>query len=506
MKKAFLITLALSLAASAWAAKVPEGLVQSFTLDNGLRVLVVERHESPTVACVIGYDVGAADEPVGKTGMAHLLEHLMFKGSERFGTTDWAKEKPLFDQANAETRRWIGAADAALKATPPGVLKGEDKLPETEALTAEDAKLKEILDQERKYIIKDEFWGTYDRHGGRNQNAFTGQDRTMYFVLLPANKLELWGIMESERMTRALFREYYSERSVIMEEKRLSDETDPDSAMWDTLNALAFPVHPYGRPVVGYWDDLRHMTVEDVTAFYRAYYKPNNAVAVVIGDVTANQVKGVVQKYFGPIPKGDVPKRLWTTEPPMDGPRQGTVIFDAKPQAIWAYRVPSKAHPDFPALELAANILGGGESSRLNLRLVLKDKIAQSAYSWCFSGRDPELFQVGCAPFEGHSVDEVEKAIREEIRKLAKDGPDPKELQKVKNQANSQIIYRLESPVWLAISFAGSEITDGDWRESYRYLDRINAVTAEDIKRVLQKYVSADHEIKVTLRPKEKKP
>jgi len=504
MKRLVLPFVFLSLFFVSLSAAVPEGLVKSFTLQNGMKFLVVERHEAPTISCVILYDVGSADEPFGKTGMAHLLEHLMFKGSKEMGTTDWEKERPLFDQSNAETHKWIEAMEVSRKENPPGVFPEDVKITQTEAIKKEEAALKEILDKERQFIIKDEFWGTYDRNGGRNQNAFTSEDRTVYFVILPANKLELWGIMESQRMDKAVFREFFSERDVVMEERRLSDETDPDGRIWETLQGEAFRNHPYGRPVVGWWDDLRHLSQEDEAAFYHAYYKPNNAVAVVAGDTTVEKVKAVAEKYFGPLPSREIPKRHWTQEPPMEGRREANVVFDAQPQIVLAYRAPGAQHPDFPALQLAASILGGGESARLNKRLVLKDKIASSAYAWCGEMRDPYLLNVWCVPFKGHSVDEMEKAIKEEVEKLKKDGPEEKELAKVKNEHHANSIYRLESPVWLALWLGGNEQKYGDWREGYRYLDRIDAVTAADIQRVLSKYLVFENEVKVTLQQKEK--
>jgi predicted Zn-dependent peptidase len=500
---ALVLLLLLALPATLYAT-IPEGLVQTFTLDNGMKFLVVERHEAPTVSCVIMYNVGAGDEPLGQSGMAHLIEHLMFKGSSEMGTTDWEKEKPFFDEANLETRKWIADMEASRAANPPGVFLDDEKIVQTDELTKEEATIKNILDQERKFIIKDEFWGTYDRHGGQRQNAFTGNDRTVYFVVLPANKLELWSLMESQRMDKALFREFYSERDVIMEERRRGDESDPDGRMWEALASSAFHVHPYGRPVVGYWDDLRHLSHEDVVAFYRTYYRPNNAVAIVIGDTKLDAVKQIAQKYFAPIAAGDIPKRHWTEEPPMFGHREATVVFDAQPQLSLSYRVPAIRHPDFPALQLAASILGGGESSRLNRRLVLQDRIASSAYSWCESMRDPYLFQVMCVPFKGHTVDEVGRAITEEVEKLKASGPTESELAKVKNEHHAGAVYRLESPTWLAMWLGESEQEYGDWREGYRYLDRVDAVTAPDIQRVLTKYAVFDNEVRVTLQQKEK--
>ena len=503
MRRAFLILLFFFVFPVPSLAAVPEGLVQSFTLDNGMKFLVVERHESPTVSCMILYNVGAADEPVGKTGMAHLLEHLMFKGSRELGTTDWGKEKPLFEQANLGTHQWIKAMEASRRANPPGIFREDEALVQTDDLKTQDAAMAQLLDQERKYIIKDEYWGTYDRHGGSDQNAFTGPDRTVYYVVLPANKLELWGILESQRMDQAVFREFFSERNVIMEERRLGDETNPDGRIYEALGAAAFPTHPYGRPVVGYWDDLRHMTYEDVAAFYQTYYKPNNAVAVVVGDTKVAQVKAIAERYFGPVKAGDIPARRWTEEPPLGGRRDATVVFDAQPQIILAYRVPATSHPDFPALQLAASVLGGGESSRLYKRLVLQDKITNYAYSWCEEMRDPYLLQISSAPFKGHAVGEVETSIKEEVENLARDGPTEQELAKTKNEHHANSVYRLESPVWLGLWLGQHEQQYGDWREGYRYLDRIDAVTAADIQRVVRKYLVFANEVRVTLQQKE---
>jgi predicted Zn-dependent peptidase len=503
MPRAFLILLLFLVLSVPSPAAVPEGLVQSFTLDNGMKFLVVERHEMPTVSCMILYDVGAADEPAGKTGMAHLLEHLMFKGSRELGTTDWEKEKPLFEQANQGTREWIKAMETSRRANPPGVFREDAVLVETDDLKKQDAAMAQLLDQERQYIINDEFWGTYDRHGGSDQNAFTSRDWTAYLVVLPANKLELWGIMESQRMDQAIFREFFSERNVVMEERRWGEETNPGDLVSAALGAAAFPSHPYGRPIVGYWDDLRHMTYEDVTAFYKAYYKPNNAVAVVVGDTKIEQVKAVAERYFGPLKAGEIPPRRWTEEPPLGGRRDVSVIFDAQSQITLAYRVPAMSHPDFPALQLAASVLGGGESSRLYKRLVLQDKSTNYAYAYCSKARDPDLFQIDSAPFKGHPVGEVEKAIKEEVEKLLRDGPSDTELAKTKNTHHASSVYRLESPTGLGLWLGQNEQQYGDWREGYRYLDRIDAVTIADIQRVVRKYLVFENEVRVTLQQKE---
>jgi len=493
----------LLLAAGAWAAEIPKVEAQEFTLENGMHFIVFERPALPVVASAIFFNVGAADEPVGKTGMAHLLEHLMFKGSTDFGTTDWAAEQPLFEKANAETERWIAALDQAWKADPPGVLKGSEKAPDTPELKAREEALNKLLEEERAYIIKDEFWGTYNRNGGSNQNAFTNYDYTGYYVLLPANKIKLWAVLESDRIRDAKFREFFSERNVIMEEKRLSDETYPDSKLGDAMSAVAFPAHPYGRPIVGYWDDLYHMRYRDVQAFYDAYYKPNNAVAVIVGGVKAETIKALAKTYFEPLPRGRVPERQWTDETPLEGPREATVYFDAQPQRSIAYHTPALLHPDYPALALASNILCRGASSRIYRRVVLDEKMANYASCWLGDSRDPDLLTFNFEPFKGRTVEEVEKTIREEVARLRKDGPEEKELQKVKSQYQAQAIYRLDSPVWFAFWASLNHLLYGDWKAGYAYLDRLNKVTAKDIQAVLAKYLIEDNEIKVTLKRKE---
>ena len=490
-------------AAGAWAAEIPKVEAQEFTLENGMHFIVFERPSLPVVASVIFFNVGAADEPVGKTGMAHLLEHLMFKGSSDFGTTDWAAERPLFERANAETERWIAAVDRAWKANPPGVLKGSEKAPETPELKALEEEINNLLEEERAFIIKDEFWGTYNRHGGSDQNAFTGYDSTGYYVVLPANKIKLWAVMESNRIRDAKFREFFSERNVIMEEKRLSDETYPDSKLGEAMSALAFPSHPYGRPIVGYWDDLYHMRYRDVQAFYDAYYRPNNAVAVIVGGVKAEEIKALAETYFKPLPRGQVPDRQWTDEVPLEGPREATVYFDAQPQRSFAYHTPAQLHPDYPALALASNILCRGASSRIYRRVVLDEKMANYASCWLGDSRDPDLLTFNFEPFQDRTVQEVEAAIREEIAKLQKDGLEEKELQKVKNQYQATAIYRLDSPVWFAVWAAENHLFYGDWKAGYAYLDRLNRVTPQDIQAVLAKYLIKDNEVKVTLNRKE---
>jgi predicted Zn-dependent peptidase len=219
--------------------------------------------------------------------------------------------------------------------------------------------------------------------------------------------------------------------------------------------------------------------------------------------VKAEEVKALATTHFEPIPRGQVPERHWTDEVPLEGPRQGLVYFDADPQMAMSYRVPQLRHPDYPALDLACAILGQGESSRLNKRLVLKDKLATYASCWTSDNRDPSDMSFAVMPFKGHTVEEAEQAIREEIASLKTNGPDEKELQKIKNQYQASSIYRLDSPVWFATWAARNYIFYGDWKAGYAFYDRVNQVTAKEIREALVKYVTDENEIKMTLKRKE---
>ena len=468
---------------------LPSGLdlpVVEDTLANGLRLLVLPRPGAPTVSFVVQYGVGGVHEHRGTTGTAHLLEHLLFKGSETLGTTDPEAERRLFRVMDA-------VHDTVLLAR-----ASEDE----EAIARLEARIEALEDSARTFVVANEFDRVLTRAGARGLNATTDHEATTYFVELPANRTELWFALEGDRMAHPVFREFYTERDVVVEERRMRVETSPGGLLYEGHLATAFQVHPYGQPVVGYRADLATLTREEVADYYRRFYGAGNAVVTVVGDVDTDQVRTWAEEYLGPVRRGERPPPVLAKEPEQQGERRIIVRFDAEPQLRIGWHVPSSLHPDAPALSVLTTLLTGGRTSRLHRRLVLEDRLATGVFAGRGPGqRFPTLFTVSATPRAPHTPAEVETAIYEELERLARDGPTASELERVHNRMEAAAVRRLSSNLGLAFQIAGSEALYGDWRETFRLTEQIQAVDAEDVRRVAAAYLTADNRTVATLLP-----
>jgi predicted Zn-dependent peptidase len=300
------------LAASASAQDVKLNVVER-TLKNGMKVLMVERHDSPTVSLHLRFRVGSVDDPRGETGIAHMLEHMMFKGTKNYGTTNYQAEVPVMnkiDQLAAEEERERARRFSAF-----------DK-PEEAKIKKLQEEMKATLDQERKYIVKDEMWQTYQRVGAVGMNASTGEDSTQYFLALPSNQLELWAYLESDRLANPVFREFYSERDVVHEERRMRTDNEPQGALWENFLSTAFQAHPYRNPTIGWASDIDGLMREEVLSYFKTFYAPNNCIAVLVGDIDPDKTMAIMEKYFGVLPAQKVPAREITVEPAQTGERR----------------------------------------------------------------------------------------------------------------------------------------------------------------------------------------
>ena len=284
-----------------------ESRVVEFDLPNGMKFLVLKREGSPTFAAHISFKVGGVEESRGYTGAAHMLEHMLFKGTTTIGTKDWAKEKPLLEKMNQ-----IGEElDHAV----------EDGAP-AERIAQLRKSLKEAQAEHKKWIFSEEYSKLYQTQGGVGFNAGTSKDETTYIIRLPANKLELWAFIESERMLDSVFREFYAERDVVAEERRMSYENDPQGKLYERFLSTAFIAHPYGQPIIGWASDIEKLPLHEMERFYKAWYVPNNAVAALVGNVDPAQVKALAEKYFSRIPSKPLPRRALSAEPEQGGERR----------------------------------------------------------------------------------------------------------------------------------------------------------------------------------------
>jgi len=443
------------------------------TLANGLTVVVVERPEAPVFSFFTHVDVGSDREVPGITGLAHMFEHMAFKGTDTIGTSDYAKEKAALEAVeiayaayDAERRRNVGRDDKRVAELEKA---WKDKIAEAD-----------------RYVIKNEFGEIVDREGGVGLNAFTNTDETGYFFSFPANRLELWAYLESERYLKPVMREFYKERDVVHEERRMRTESQPVGRLIEQFTAAAFTAHPYGQPVVGWPSDLTTFSASDALEFHRKYYVPSNMTVAVVGDVKAAEVLPIVEKYFGRLPSAPKPTPLRTVEPPQKAERQVVLKDAAQPFYIEGYHRPAFDNPDDAVYAVLQDLLSSGRTSRLYRALVRDKKIAATASG--FSGfpgdKYPGLFAFFGVPTPGHTPEEIQAAMRAEIERLKTEEVSDAELATVKTRTRANLIRRLDSNQGLALQLGNYQARDGDWRELFRDVEQIQKVTKADVKRV----------------------
>jgi len=402
--------------------------VKEYRLDNGLKVIIIEEHKAPIATFQVWYRVGSKDEPIGKSGLSHLLEHMMFKGTSQYGSKMFSR------------------------------------------------------------IVQ--------KNGGMD-NAYTTKDYTVYFQIFSSDRITLSVDLEADRMRNLTIdpKETLSERSVVMEERRLRYEDDPQNSLFEELIAASFKVHPYQRPVIGWMSDLKSIERDDLYNYYKAHYTPDNAVLVIVGDVNPDEMIKKITHSFGNIQPGPPKiKVISFTEPEQKGERRVFLKKEAElPYLLIAFHTPHFPHEDSYALDVLGLILSGGKSSRLYKSLVYEKKVALNLYA-DYDGfhKDPYLFMFAATASPGKEIKEVEDALYEEIEKLKKEPPLEREVQKAKNQIESSFIMGQDSIYMQAMKYGIFEML-GDWRLIDRYLDSIRKVTGEDIVRVAKKYLKEDN-------------
>jgi len=472
MRKALALVLLLAVLIPAASGAGFSDKVKEFTLSNGMKFLVYERPQTGTFAGMIQVKVGSVDEPPGWTGLAHFFEHMAFKGTTVVGTKDYAKEKPVLAEMDV-----IGDAMAA------EMMKGA---------TADQAKIKGYKDkltalqqEDLKYVVKDEMDRIYSENGGEFLNASTSNDTTQYFVMLPSNRLELWFLMESERFKNLVMREFYSERDVIAEERRMYEDNDPDGFMSEEFYNLAFVLHPYRHSVVGYMEDVQTLTKAKAETFFKTYYAPNNMTAALVGNVKPAEVKALAEKYFGDIPRGPEIPRPSFIEPVQKGERRSMVKFEAEPRLIIGYHMPAFTQRDSLVLRLISAILSRGDSSRLRRDLITNKKLAVQIYA---AAEDPgqryeSLFTVFALPRHPHTTAEIETAVYEHLDRLKNEPVPPAELDKVLNMSEAAL-YRssgFAENVFLAMRLLTNVVIYGDMDADFKRVEEMRKVTPQDI-------------------------
>ena len=447
--------------------------INEFTLDNGMKFIVMERHQAPVVSFMTYVDVGAAEETDGQTGAAHYLEHLAFKGTDRIGSTNYAEEKEVLVKLDQAFDRIQSAKTA-----------GESD----EAIAPLMAEFEALREEASAYVIQNQMPQIVQKAGGVGLNATTSADATRYFYSFPSNKLELWMSLESERFIDPVFREFYEEKDVILEERRMRVDNRPIGKMIEVFLETAFDVHPYQRPVIGYADDLDQMTREQVTQFFQTYYTPDRMTFAVVGDVDTAEVKRMATNYFGRYPARPPAPRVEAIEPPQTEPKEFTLELQSQPWYLEGYHRPGIRHPDHLVYDMIDAILSGGRTSRLYKSLIEDQQIALAAQSLnTFPGDrfgNLIIFYVLNAP--NHTLDEARTAIAAELDKLRTEPVTIEELDRVKTQARAGLLRQLASNRGMASLLPAYEAKTGSWTNLFEDLKAIDAITAEDVMRVAQ--------------------
>ncbi|MFN9084866.1 MAG: M16 family metallopeptidase, partial [Acidobacteriota bacterium] len=455
-----------------------EKRVTEFTLKNGMHFLVMERHESPTVAFHAHVNVGAANDPANASSTAHMFEHMIGKGTASLGSKNFVLEQKALAAVEAaydrleEERRKERRADKA----------------QMERL---EAALKKAIADADQYVEQNAFTREIEKNGGVGFNASTGLDTTNYFYSLPSNRTELWFALQSEWFRQPVFREFYKERDVVREERRMRVDSSAQGKLIEALLSTAFTAHPY-RNLIGWATDIENLRAKGAAEFHKTYYVPANVTISIVGDVSPAQIKLWAEKYFGPIPAGPLPPRLNTVEPEQNGEKRVTVETEAQPFVAIAYHRPEGTHPDDPAIAVLDGILSGGRTGKLNRELVEEKKLALGADSGATfpSGKYPHLFIVFMVPNAGKTVEDLEKAWDELIERMKKEPVDEAAVKRVKTKLRAGFIAGLDSNSGLAQQMAEAHVALGSWKKVFTELEELEKVTAADVKRVLNQYLT----------------
>ena len=458
------------------------------TLPNGLTVIILERPEAPVFSFYTMVDAGSVQDPMGKTGLAHMFEHMAFKGTDKIGSKDWPAEKDALAKVEVAYAAYIAERDKP-------VGRDEEKVKNLEkawkdAVTAAD-----------QFVIPNQFGEIVEREGGEGMNASTNDDSTQYFYSFPSNRLELWAYLESERFLHPVMREFYKERNVVIEERRMRTDSNPIGRLVEQFLTASFQAHPYHRPTIGWMSDLNTFSATDAQHFFDRYYIPSNMTVAVVGDVKASETMPLIAKYFGRIPSKPEPDERTTTEPPQNSERRVILKQTAQPFYLEGYHRPDYRSPDDAVYDAITDLMSNGRTSRLYRSLVRDKKIA--AFAAGFSGlpgvKYPHLFAFYAVPLPGHKPQEMGDAIHEEIEKLKTQDVSDDELAMIKTRAKADLLRGLGDNEGLAQQVAIYQARYGDWRELFRSVDRIDKVTKADIRRVAnQTFLDTNRTVAIT--------
>ena len=491
--RTFIGALALAAVCAGGTAGAQQVPVEEVVLDNGLTLLLLPRPGDPNVAAGWVAKVGSVHERPGITGVAHLFEHMMFKGTAAIGTRNIEQDLQIMAE--------LDEVKAALRVEEAALLEAErlgriddavDPAHRTEGHQALMDRFEALLAQQEELLIPEDFSRIYSGQGASGMNAGTSYDFTLYFVNVPANKLELWFWMESDRLLNPVFREFYAERDVVHEERRLRTDSTPTGKFEEQFNSLFWQSSPYSWPVVGWPSDLEGITRAEALEFFDLYYAPNNLTAALVGDFDPDEAKALAERYFGRLSRGDrPPPQPRTREMPQMSEKRMHAYAETNPQVVVRYHSVPDGHVDEPALVVLGQLLND-RTGRLYRALVEDQGVATRASGGQSGFKFEGMFELRGVAAEGHTPEEVEQALYAEMERLKTEPVDERELQKVKNQNAASDFRQLQGNFFLMYSML--------MREAYRGWETLNtdpplydAVTADDIMRVAGTYFEPEN-------------
>ncbi|WP_109018794.1 M16 family metallopeptidase [Leptospira kobayashii] len=463
--------------------------IRKIKLENGLTAILMKRGTSPTLALYIKFKVGAVDETPEQAGIAHLLEHMLFKGTKNVGTSNFSEEEKYQIQIEV----WGTKLDNLGLLKRDYLERGEEVPKELDdQITVLSRRLKNLIELQDSFIIKNEDSYIYEQNGEVGFNAYTSQDVTNYQIQLPSNRLEIWAKLESDRLKNPILREYYTERDVVIEERRMRTEDSGAGVLRERFFSVAFESHPYRKPVIGYATGLPFLKIDDTKKFFLENYTPNRMVIAVVGDQDFDSTEKIIRKYFSDLKKGKERSPYKISEKQYLGEKRFSVLHPSSPQIMMGWLKPPYPHKDNAAFDVLSNLLTTGAGSRLNQRLVLKDKSAVSVGSANgYPGeRYSNFFTLFIKPQSEFSQKTMEDTIREELDLIEKEGVSDQELEKIKNQMVSEFLKSMDDNANIADSLSYYELLYGNWNQLFRQYNAILAVKSEDIKYIVKTYLS----------------
>jgi len=471
--------LAVALVLGAQDVREFEKKITEFTLANGLHFILAERHEAPVVSFHTYVRAGAVDDPAGQTGLAHMFEHLAFKGTETIGTKNWSDEKKAMDAIEEVYDRLDAERNKAVKA-------------DQSRIETLQTQLKVAVDRADLYVLPNDHIRTMEENGGVRLNASAGLDSIEYACSLPSNRLELWFLLESQRFLHPVFRQFYGEREVVLQEYRQQVESRPQGLLTQSLLSTAFAVHPYRNPPGGWPSDIASLRRGDARTFFDKYFVPGNITIAIVGDVDPAESKRMAERYFGPMQAKPLPPIRHTQEPPQPGPKIAAIDLPTQPIAAVGYKRPDQYDQDDAVFDVIQLILSG--PSGLLYKEMVEDKrltTSVQALATFPGGRYPNLFTFLLAPSQGHTVEENEKALDDLLAVFQANPVDAGMLERAKTQARAGALRMASSNSGLArllvLYYAGY----GDWRTMFTSFNQLDKVTADDVQRVARKYFVA---------------